>query len=409
MSLPALNDQQNKMRKAFNKAFSKDDYMKWLNIICRCTFPTSVMEKIKVFLPREETSEERDLRKSLGKNLGRATCEEYDTWCDLRNNHSEYTWIANALMTNITEHILSGMYQQRINLCPGLYRTHMITHIKRMSSDMKTRLSLVCEMHPVYLRQLFDTRSTFKELMMVPQRLDKHLKESTSLPDFFDRRKRILAAKGKGLENTEKKKQPTTPCEKAYHLIQTYFYNEHVSPDFMLYNMWYVPDLSRGQRGKKHVETSSMFQLRRSIEEKEAPTQELEDQCALFVSWCKVYRFDERENKTSSKRDVDQCIELISSAFRSRGSNSSSSSSSSSSSNSSASSSNPVTVIDFESNPLSLDDAIARARENHLAREKERKEKEESAKKLKLEQKRQKAKSVKTVTQTLSNGKKGKK
>ena len=228
MSLPALNDQMNEIIKAFNKTFREDDYMKWLNMICGSTFPISVMEKIKEFLPRKETPKERDLLKHLNKQyvLQRKeqrkdmTCEEFKTMSNLRKNHCMFVETINILMINITEHILSGMYKQHINLCPGLYRTHIIIHINRIVRDMKTRLSVVCEIHPKYLRQLFNTRKTFKKLMIVPQRLDRHLKESTSLPDFFERRRHVLAVKGKGYEINENKKQPNTPYDKTYCLYE---------------------------------------------------------------------------------------------------------------------------------------------------------------------------------------------
>jgi hypothetical protein len=404
-----------KMSKAFNKAFKSNPTIQWLDLISGKKFPVALMKKIEEFLPKEETSEERMLRKVLKHELkytdGRIMGDDYGTLCRLHDNHQEYRWTVYALTTHIVEHILSGRFNQDINLRPGgIHRSIMIASIQQMENCMKARLIKVSEMHPVYLRQLFNTRGEFDELMMVPQRLKNHLKESVSLPDFFARRARALGLRNKSSNNIEKK-EPTTPCERAYHLIQTHFYNKDVAPDAMLYNMWYAYD----RRRCKYVETTSMYCLRQTIEGNEIPSEDLEDQCTLFVGWCKSYRFDKRENKTARKnQDVEQCIELICSAFRARdrGTSTSTSISTSTNSNTSSSSSSvsdsPRSGFDLGSNPGSLDDAIARARENHLAREKERKEKEESAKKLKLAQERQKAKELKMTQQSL-NGKKGKK
>ena len=89
------------------------------------------------------------------------------------------------------------------------------------------------------------------------------------------------------------------------------------------------------------------------IEEKEDYSQELEELCTMFVTLCKASNLDEPENNLPSKRDIDQCIELICSALRSVNIYSDVNSDAGS-----ATVSNFRTGFDFESNLLSIDEVI---------------------------------------------------
>ncbi|AYV82684.1 MAG: hypothetical protein Hyperionvirus2_52 [Hyperionvirus sp.] len=154
--------------------------------------------------------------------------------------------------------VMKGMYIRNVDISRPPYRQIIVSHIKKQSHTIKGAIITVSDMHPMYLRALFKTRTQFANVVSLKTKQRSMLEKSASLVDFIDK---FIAVKG----GATGEKKTAVPAASIY---------ERTLAVMDTFRMGFCP---RGQ------ETAERYELRRIVEGSEVPTPDVAAMCERYI------------------------------------------------------------------------------------------------------------------------------